>query len=272
MNIRTNGFRLTNYHAHTTRCMHASDSEEAYILQAIHSGYEAFGFADHSPWPYKSDFVAGMRMRASQLRDYIDTLRALRKKYSDRIELHIGLECEAFPEYFPWLRDLKQHGDIEYFILGNHYDTTDEYHTEPYFGSIQTPEYIERYVQTTLVGMRSGLFACLCHPDLYLNCYPKFDAAAQDAAHILCREAEKLDLPLEYNLLGMHRNPNARASERIGYTSDEFWNIAAGYHIRAVIGIDAHSAASVDCKNDYIRVREKLSSLGIPVIEDLFQE
>ena len=36
--------RKTNYHMHTKRCMHASGSDEDYVLAAIEGGYEEIGF------------------------------------------------------------------------------------------------------------------------------------------------------------------------------------------------------------------------------------
>ena len=41
--------RKTNYHMHTYRCMHASGTDEEYVLSAIKNGYEEIGFSDHSP-------------------------------------------------------------------------------------------------------------------------------------------------------------------------------------------------------------------------------
>ena len=32
--------RKTNYHMHTYRCMHASGTDEEYVLSAIKNGYE----------------------------------------------------------------------------------------------------------------------------------------------------------------------------------------------------------------------------------------
>ena len=34
---------------HTYRCMHASGTDEEYVLSAIKNGYEEIGFSDHSP-------------------------------------------------------------------------------------------------------------------------------------------------------------------------------------------------------------------------------
>lgn len=260
-------FELNNYHTHTWRCQHAAGTEEQYILRAINAGFTTLGFADHSPWPYKSDFVADMRMHISQYEDYLTTLRALREKYRGRIDIRIGLECEAFPEFYPWLKEQLESGAIDYCIMGNHYDTTDEWNVQSYFGSCRTPERAERYAAATIAGMESGLFTYVAHPDLYLNRYPKFDSAAESVAHRLCAAAERLRLPLEYNLLGMVRNPESRAHNCVGYTSDEFWNIAREYDIVSVIGIDAHTPEQIDRAEDYIRVREKLERMGIPVLD-----
>ena len=95
-------FRLSNYHTHTVRCQHAApDAEEAYVQQAIRSGYEILGFADHSAWPYKSDFVADMRMRLDELDGYVNAVHALRERYAGQIRVDCAMECEAFPEFYP---------------------------------------------------------------------------------------------------------------------------------------------------------------------------
>ena len=75
---------LTNYHSHTWRCQHAGGTEEEYVRQAIETGFSVLGFADHSPWPYASDFVSDMRMRLDQFADYERTVRGLAARYADR--------------------------------------------------------------------------------------------------------------------------------------------------------------------------------------------
>ena len=41
---------IANYHTHTTRCRHASGTEEAYVQAAIQGGLEILGFSDHTPY------------------------------------------------------------------------------------------------------------------------------------------------------------------------------------------------------------------------------
>jgi len=261
-------FCLVNYHTHTTRCMHASGSEEEYIQQAIASGYDVLGFADHTPIPYKSDFVARTRMPISQLEEYIASINALKEKYAGCIEIHVGLEGEAFPEYYDWMRDVKEKGMVEYLILGNHFDTTDE-NGMPYFGYMIDRDRAYRYLETTLEGMQQGIFEYLCHPDLFLNRYPEFDKDAEYICREICKTARQCDLPLEYNILGKNRQGNSFSQGGLGYSTRQFWEIAAEYGNRAIIGVDAHKPEQLDCVNQYIEARDMLKGMGIEVMDML---
>lgn len=62
----------TNYHTHTTRCMHATGSDEDYVLSAIKGSYQELGFSDHTPWKYHTDYVADMRMLPEELPGYVE--------------------------------------------------------------------------------------------------------------------------------------------------------------------------------------------------------
>ena len=122
----------TNYHTHTTRCMHATGDDEDYVLSAIKGGYRILGFSDHTPWKYRTDYVADMRMLPEELPGYVESLKTLREKYHDRIDIRIGLECEYFPQYIHWLKEQTKKYQLDYIIFGNHHYHTDE--KFPYFG------------------------------------------------------------------------------------------------------------------------------------------
>ena len=155
---------LTNYHTHTTRCGHAEGTEEEYILTALRCGFKVLGFSDHTPWAYATPgFVSRIRMLPSQLDDYVLTLRGLREKYADKLHIRIGLEAEYFPAYLGWLREETERLDIEYLILGCHYDTTDEQDARA----------------------------------------SRFGADAEKACRDICAAAARLDIPLEYNMAGL---------------------------------------------------------------------
>ena len=94
--------------------MHAFGTDEDYVRAAIDAGFEEIGFSDHSPWPFKSGYVSSMRMGADKLEDYALSVMKLREKYKDKIKIRLGLECEYFEEYLPWLCAECEKFGIEY--------------------------------------------------------------------------------------------------------------------------------------------------------------
>ena len=254
-----------NYHCHTPRCMHAFGSEREYVEQAIRSGFGILGFSDHSPWPYKSDFVANMRMHVNRLEEYVTCVKALREEYKESIGIKLALECGGFPEFYPWLEDIREKYGFDYFILGNHYDTNDELGLG-YFGACAGKKEMWRYLQTTTAAMQSGHFIYLAHPDLCLNRREHFDADCERICREICACAVATDLPLEYNLLGHRRQEGARKRGVLGYCTPEFWQIAAEYDIRAVIGVDAHNPEEMDCAALFEEAKHYLTDLGICVM------
>ena len=196
---------LTNYHTHTTRCGHAEGTEEEYILTALRCGFKVLGFSDHTPWAYATPgFVSRIRMLPSQLDDYVLTLRRLREKYADKLHIHIGLEAEYFPAYLGWLREEMERLDIEYLILGCHYDTTDEQDARASrFGGSPSTAHGRRYAEQVVEALETGLYRYLAHPDLFLNRVTAFDADAEKACRDICAAAARLDIPLEYNMAGL---------------------------------------------------------------------
>ena len=113
--------------------------------------------------------------------------------------------------------------------------------------------------------MESGAYRYLAHPDLFLNRYPAFDQAAEETCRILCQAAVKLDLPLEYNLIG----PTLRGEGRLGYTTPEFWDIAAEYPVKAILGCDAHRPGGLLSAERMEAARAQLSARGITVLDSL---
>ena len=107
-----------NYHTHTTRCYHASGKDEEYVKAAIKAGIKELGFSDHTPWHYDSSFKATMRMPENQLDGYIESILSLKEKYKDQISILVGLECEYFEKYIPWLKQMLEDKKIHYIIRG----------------------------------------------------------------------------------------------------------------------------------------------------------
>ena len=252
-----------NLHTHTARCGHAYGTDEEFVLAAIAQGYTKLGFSDHTPFPYEPEFQAeNTKMSAQMLEDYISSVNALKEKFKGRIEILLGLECESVPRFFPFLTDLRKR--LDYMILGNHGDWTAG---DPYSGALTTPRELEHYVDMAVEGMETGLFLYLAHPDLMLSSYREFDDVAERLSRVLCREANRLGIPLEYNLYGAMKK---RKPGVLGYPCDAFWKVAAEENVRAVVGIDAHKPEDFELE-DMDGAVLKLESMGITVLKDPMQ-
>ena len=223
---------MKNYHTHTTRCMHAIGSEEEYILAAISAGYTELGFSDH-------------------------TLSVLRDKYKDKISIKIGLECEYFEDKMDWLKEQVERYGLDYLILGNHFDGSDE--TGIYYGYPVSLEELKRYVSQVLKAMDTGLFSYVAHPDVVF--YDESKQEHIDELEKVCIHAAEINMPLEFNLLGYKAMRH--------YPSQPFIDLCKKHHNRIIIGTDAHDAGALKDTQTYNRAYTYLKENGLEITEDI---
>lgn len=225
------------YHSHTYRCGHATGTEEEYILSAIKEGYKVIGFTDHVFFPHFSQ--PGMRGDYCELEDYIKTIRDLREKYKDQIEIYLGFECEYSPLLKDYYEYLLKETEIEYLILGQHLFFDDLSHIR-WLGGHAPDEGIIRYTETVIEAMESGLFTYFAHPDLFVRFFEKFTPLVESCVRKICECAKRNDIPLEINL-GALRGMRPRKEGRMTYPCEEFFSIVSEYNNKVLIGIDAHA-------------------------------
>lgn len=253
-----------NYHTHTHRCHHASGCDEAYVKSAIQGGFKELGFSDHTPWKYDTKFVSNMRMTLEDFEDYYASISSLKEKYHGQIEIKIGLECEYYRKYMPWLKDFIQEKKLDYVILGNHYFETDELHI--YYGSqCYKDSMLEDYVRTCIEGMKTGIYSYLAHPDLFCRAR-NWDLACEKAAHRICNAAKENDFILEYNLAGLKMSQIMNCDL---YPHPQFWKIAAEYGCKVIIGVDAHEPSALEDVSLYEGAKATLSQLGLEIVESI---
>lgn len=254
-----------NYHTHTIRCGHAFGSDEAYVQAAVSAGFEELGFSDHVPWPYASGFThPRVRMTIDMLDEYVAAVRALKEKYADEIRLHVGFECEYFPAYIQWLKEMKEEKQLDYLILGNHYDGSDE--TGIYFGSAKTPQELRRYAESTIKGIESGMFAYLAHPDVFMRGYGHFDENCAAVARDLSQACKAFHLPMEYNLHDRYRFGEENGE---GYPHHEFFEIACNAGVDVIIGVDAHEPRELSDPTQWDRAVRELEAYGVRRLRNL---
>lgn len=227
-----------NYHTHTARCMHAKGSDEDYVKAAIEAGFDEIGFSDHSPWPFE-DYSSYMRMPVSEFEDYCSSVKALKEKYKDKISIKLGLECEYFPKYMPWLREMLDRYSIDYLIVGHHFCEDEPGHL--YNGDMTSPDQLYRYRDDIVEAMETGLFSYIAHPDIFMRGYPVFDEHCRKISEDIIAKSIETNTPLEFNLLGFSHSVN---DGKQGYPYPDFWQMISEKKPPVTMGIDAHTPDS----------------------------
>ena len=258
--------RITNFHTHTSRCLHAKNTDEEYVLTAIENGYSTLGFSDHTPWPFNNGFKSKVRMETSELEDYVRSIRELQGKYKDQIEILLGLECEYYPEYYEWLATQKEQFRFDYFILGNHFLRSDEQNC--HFSFTTTSQQLSEYAEMIEKALSTGLFLCLAHPDVVLSSYPCFDKACYKLTESIIESCKRYNMIMEYNLQGVAYKSQKRYSG-LNYPCKEFWKIVGDNHCSVIVGVDAHSASSLSRVELIEESQEWLDLIGCKVVDTL---
>jgi histidinol-phosphatase (PHP family) len=222
-------------HNHTTRCNHAIGSEEEYIKSAILADTKVFGFSDHAPM----DFDPKYRMKFSQMSEYETTIKELKQKYKDKIDIKLGYEVD-FLEGFLDKRVLE--ADVDYLIGSVHFLDKWGFDNPEFLSGYKDrdiDEIWEVYFQTISKMAKTKLFDIVGHIDLIkvFKYYPKKDIL--DYATPALEEIKKSDMVLELNVAG-YRKPCNEA-----YPSKKILQKAYELDIPITFGSDAHDPKQV---------------------------
>ena len=256
---------IYNYHTHTARCRHASDYDEEYVISAINAGVKYLGFSDHAPFIFPDGYESTFRVEVANIDNYFSSLRYLRDKYRDKIDIKIGFEMEYYPAFFPMMYDLAVESGAEYLILGQHYIYNEHPNGIPSSLRATNTEHLSEYVDCVIGGIKTGAFSYVCHPDIF-----KFlgdDSAYYAEMKRLCTVAKEYETPLEINFLGIRENRF--------YPYDRFWEIAGEVGAPVTFGFDAHrkeDAADLTSIPKAAELVKKydLNYIGMPKILPLF--
>lgn len=256
----------TNFHTHTFRCGHAVGDEEAMIKSAIDNGIEILGFSDHIPLPnYRFHILKGiphtlkdfrsfnvaiktiitngpsMRMPYHNKKIHISEVKRLKRKYKNKISIYQGFEAEYFEEYLDYYQGLLDSKEIDYLILGHHFNKY-SIHT-CYYGKLDiTDEEIIKYKNDLLKAMDTNLFSYVAHPDLFMIGKKKFDNFCETITQEICQKSLEKGIPLEINAGGIRRGLRKVGNEMLyPYPNSHFFEIAGKMKCKVVLGIDAHS-------------------------------
>lgn len=265
-----------NFHTHTSLCGHASGEMREYIEKAIEAGIHTLGFSDHNPPALgKNRPKDSMSMQQFQ-EEYLPELRGLREEYSDRIDIKIGLEVEYYGEEGEEVSTIKEsrekiEPELDYMILGQHFviarDENNKMINPPRMSDPLSGRYPIDYANSVVEAMKTGKFAYVAHPDLFLQHRDKvkedqkeeYTENSRKAIEMICETAAKYKIPLEVNLGGISAVEAGIPGKGLlqdgtyPYPVPEFWRVAAEKGCDVLIGVDAHDPnALIDRKSEKI--------------------
>ena len=236
---------IANYHTHTALCRHARGTVADYAQAALEAGLRILGYSDHTPYWFPGDYYSHMRMFPEQLAGYAEEVRTVREACRGKMQVHLGLEVEYYPDYFGELLPRLRDQGIEYMLLGQHWLGSEI--GEPYSGTPTEDEgQLRRYCDQVIEALQTGLFTYVAHPDLVR--FTGSDRIYASHMRRLCREAKACGVPLEINLLGLREGRH--------YPNRFFWEMAAEEGCEVILGCDAHAPQAL---NDPRTEREGLA-------------
>lgn len=270
-----------NYHTHTYRCGHADldYTDEEYIIDLIKMGFKKMAFTDHCPEKLEIDKRPNIRMKYDQRLEYLESIRNLKEKYADKIEIQSGYEVEYLPGEEDNLKELKNETDK--LILGQHFIFDDNKNLRIFGSTNFTEEELIRYAEYIEKAMELKIPNIIAHPDIYMIKRKQFGDIEEKIAHMICKVAEKYDIPLEINLNDifyktyfenrkLNNFPIEKQKEKlinVQYPCKGFWKVATNYNIKVVYGIDAHYKGQIVLWNELLELAHEV--LGEEVISKL---
>ncbi len=273
-----------NYHQHTFRCGHADMDvqDEDYVKEYIKMGFKKIAFTDHAPEKNVIDTRQNMRMPYSKKNEYLNSIKNLKEKYKDKIEIETGFEVEYLPGEEENILELKS--DVDKIILGQHF-VYDNNRNLRIIGKVDlTDEELIRYAEYVEKAIELGIPNIIAHPDFFMYRRENFGEVEEKVTKRICEAAERKNIILEINLSRVFaktyyenkelnndsfekQREKLKKFERIDYPCKEFWQIASNYNINVLYGIDVHHKKQISIYKELIKLVNEF--LGEEIISKL---
>lgn len=262
-----------NYHQHTYRCGHADlDMEdEEYVKEYIKMGFKKIAFTDHCPEKNEIDKRTNMRMKYSKRNEYLDSIKNLKEKYSDKIQIESGYEVEYLPGEEENLRELKD--EVDTIILGQHFVYDDNKNLKIFIDKQKATEIdLIRYAEYVDKTMELDIPDVIAHPDVFMNSRDNFGEIEAKVSNMICESAEKYNIPLEINMAKIFNSvfyedkkihvlpidEQRKRLSKVKYPCKQFWDIAANYNVNVLYGIDVHHKGQITLFNELVQLANEI--------------
>ena len=233
---------IIDLHNHTPLCNHAEGKISEYIENAIKSGTKVFGFSDHAPMDFDTEY----RMKFDEMKGYEAEVLKNKQKYKDKIEILLGYEVDYLKGH---IDSRVVNADVDYLIGSVHFIDEWGFDNPEFIGRYKSEDIDEiwqKYFNATKEMAESGLFDIVGHLDLIkvFKFMPNKDI--NELAKETLLAIKKADMVLEINVAG-YRKPIGEA-----YPSPELLKEAYKMEIPITFGSDAHKPEQVSLYNDEV--------------------
>ena len=273
-----------NFHQHTYRCRHADlrMQDEDYVKEYLQIGVKKIAFTDHCPEKEVIDTRDFMRMTYEERIGYLESIKKLKEKYKDKIEILSGYEIEYLPGQEDNLRELKNEVDI--LILGQHFIYDKDCKNLKILNNGNfNEEDMNKYASYIQKAAELQLPNIIAHPDFFMLARKEWGNIEEVITRRICEAAEKYNIFLEINLnnifkktiydskkdifYNFNENEIEEKLKEVVYPNKNFWRIAREYNIKVLYGLDTHFKSQILYFNKLVPLANKI--LGKETIENL---
>ncbi|MBC8238810.1 MAG: histidinol-phosphatase [Helicobacteraceae bacterium] len=226
---------IVDLHNHTVLCNHAEGTIDEYIQEAIKSGTKTFGFSEHAPM----DFDTQYRLEFDAMQEYQNSVLSAKEKYKNEIEILLGYEVDYLQGH---MDERVLNADVDYLIGSVHFIEKWGFDNPEFIGRYEDEDIDEiwqKYFDTIEEMAQSNLFDIVGHLDLIkvFKFMPRKNIL--DIAKNALLAIKKADMVLEINMAG-YRKPIKEA-----YPSKELLRMAFDLDIPITFSSDAHAPEQV---------------------------
>lgn len=157
---------MLDLHTHSQYSKHARGEVEEVVKSAIAKGIQILCLTDHAPYLVDSD----NRILESELDDYIEEVRFISCKYSEKIKVLVGLEVDYHPEHENYIAKLLESVEVDYVIGSIHYVYVDGERVNVWdIEYLSSEDFIDSYFFYLRKMIVSGFFDSIAHPDTIMR-------------------------------------------------------------------------------------------------------
>lgn len=249
----------TNFHTHTLFCGHADGLPIDYLDKIDELHIKTLGFSEHAYVGVPS-FKHTIKT-PEDMNKYYDEVIKLRN--ATDTEVLVGLEVDYFPRLNSYYKELKEKYD--YLSLSVHFV---EYNGALTYGTrFNYLDEMRLYCSYMNEALKTGLFAFINHPDLFLN---DFMNEYHDSIEIkgfeeaIIKQAISFNKPLELNVAQFIRYRHLYEKDNI---RDDFWQMAGKMQAKVIVNFDAHSKDLLSLEN-YNMIMDYADGHNLNIIDD----